>query len=678
MDTNTAVLTVKEVSELKGCTERGIRKLIKEGKLTARKDKSPVTGRYCHIIPVETLPDDLKKQYYKQIGSEAPPEMVDAEKPRKRRKKQNGNSVKKPFEQYCEEERNIITKWSQILMDWQNKRTQYVNATEADKDIVGWLRMQYPDTKISVDILYRKWASYRDGDLDGLLDGRGGWNRGKTAIPDPVWKQFCWYYLDQNQRSVSLCYECAVDAAKLFWPEMVSTIPSEQAFRRRIKREIPAAVATYMRKGEKACFDAYTPYIERMYDEIQANDCWIADNHTWDVMVKRDDGTDITHRLYLTAFLDAKSGVITGWNVTDNPCSDSTIFAIRQGILRHGIPHTCYFDNGTEFLTYDIAGRGHRTRKSQINKPKPQTILDKLDIEMRNAIVRNAKAKPIERTFYTLKEHISKVLDSYCGGTPAERPEKLKRKIHDGQIPTDSEFRRVVDALIEGYNAEAYGGPETRYEGMTRMDVWNDSIKTTIQRIADPEDLNLMLMRSTRSQKVKRNGVYITIAGEKLWYNSGDDPQTTMAVGDQVYVRYDPTDLTEVRIYDTEDRYLYTWGLERGLLLDFLESDQDKLADANARVRRNKRTIRDVARGYADIPAEFKLDALDVRIRKAQEAKEGIIIGSSPVVQPIRPDAFKETEVEDLPIAVGGGNVVPLIDIDRMNANAARRRKQMK
>ncbi|MGL4549108.1 hypothetical protein [Eubacterium aggregans] len=146
----------------------------------------------------------------------------------------------------------------------------------------------------------------------------------------------------------------------------------------------------------------------------------------------------------------------------------------------------------------DIAGRGHRTRKSKRDIPKPETILARLGIEMRNALVRNAKAKPIERSFYTLKEHISKLMDSYCVGTPAERPEKLKCLIKNGEVPTDSQFREMVDTLVAGiYNLEAYGGSETGYDGMTRLDVWNASIKRTVQCIADPDDLNLMLMRST-------------------------------------------------------------------------------------------------------------------------------------------------------------------------------------
>ena len=187
-----------------------------------------------------------------------------------------------------------------------------------------------------------------------------------------------------------------------------------------------------MRDGEKAFNDRCLPYMVRMYDELEANECWIADNHTFDVQTLDDEGK--IHRLYLTAFLDAKSGVLTGWNITDTPNSWSTILALRHGISRFGIPKCVYFDNGREFLTHDVGGRGHRNHGSRKDiAVDPPTILKRLGIEMRNAIVRNAKAKPIERTFGTVKSQFSKIFKGYCGGTILERPESLKRRVKKRQ-----------------------------------------------------------------------------------------------------------------------------------------------------------------------------------------------------------------------------------------------------
>lgn len=82
---------------------------------------------------------------------------------------------------------------------------------------------------------------------------------------------------------------------------MVSNFPSDNTFRRHIKSEIPQAVLTYMRDGDKAMKDKCLPYISRMYDGLHANDVWIADNHTFDIQSYDEDNGTI-HRLYLTAF----------------------------------------------------------------------------------------------------------------------------------------------------------------------------------------------------------------------------------------------------------------------------------------------------------------------------------------------------------------------------------------
>lgn len=95
-----------------------------------------------------------------------------------------------------------------------------------------------------------------------------------------------------------------------------------------------------------------------------------------------------------------------------------------------------------------------------------------------NALVRNAKAKPIERTFGTVKAQFSKTFKGYCGGTIIERPESLKRRIKNGELPRDHEIRDFIETWIDGdYNLQPYGGAETCFKDMSRLDVWNKSCR---------------------------------------------------------------------------------------------------------------------------------------------------------------------------------------------------------
>ncbi len=665
------MLTVKEVAELKGCSHQNVKKLILEGKLKATETKNE-KNRKMYLIDPADLPEKLKIKYYASLGMDLPKEVRQSDA---LRAKEEGRTLKR-FDEFSQSEREQISLWVDILNRWQADRLMYDNMEQADEDIIGALRMEFRkkgiEIQISREILYRKLNRYRSGDYQGLLDNRGGWNKGKSSIPQEVWEGFLFYYLDDRKPTLSTVYHNIIHWTREFYPELVDRIPSEASFRRRVERDAPKALIAYFREGDKRFTDEFVTYVERIYDDLEANDVWIADNHTFDIMTRYDDGREGMHRLHLTAFMDAKSGVIVGWNITDNPCSNSTLFALRMAILRHGLPRIVYFDNGSEFLTKDIGGRGIRETKRSKLEERPETILSRLGIEMRNAKVRNGKSKPIERFFLTFKNHISKLFDGYTGGHSQERPESLKQKIKRGMIPTDSEIRPLVNDLIELENVAMYGGAEQkRYGGYTKMEVWNESIKNRKQRIVKEEDLNLLLMRTTGYQKVKRKGVFITIAGEQIWYSA---PNRIWYQDQEVYVRYDPTDLRSVRIYDKEDRYIDTWKVDAELMLRFMD-DPDAVKTASERIAHEKKIVRDFAKNLTEnMRPETKIDMLDIMVRKAHAAKEGLYIGSSNVIEPVilKPEVPRDRLITQSK-RTGTDNIVS-IDIERMNRNAAKRK----
>ena len=240
--------------------------------------------------------------------------------------------------------------------------------------------------------------------------------------------------MTQSRLSVAYCRQATINWCKLHHEELVDLIPSESAFRRKTQR-IPYPERVLCREGDKAFYDKCQSYIKRIYDDLLPNDVWFADNHTLDIISRREDGSERTHRLYLTAFMDAYSSVITGWYITDAPSSQSTIYALRHGIIRFGIPREVWIDNGSEFLTHDVGGRGHRKRKSQEGQLTPPPIFARLGINMINALVKNARSKVIERTFYTVKEQISKLFETFTGGSVESRPDRLSNVLKDQAHP---------------------------------------------------------------------------------------------------------------------------------------------------------------------------------------------------------------------------------------------------
>lgn len=657
---NLDYLTVKEVAELKGCSEQYIKRLLKSGKLQSEMQLNPDSKKTRYIIPVTALPEELQARYYKRQRTDSG--LLPVVKNKKA-------VTQRKFEELSADERREVTVWTDIVREWQGLRSAYNGSkVEFDKLYVGKCQLEHPEVKISTDILYRKWNAYCNNDIGDLIDKRGAWNRGNSTIPAPVWNAFLWYWLDENRPTVSLCYRETLNWTREFYPELLSEIPAERSFRRHIDTDIKLAAKILMRDGDKAFNDRCAPYTMRMYDNLEANDCWIADNHTFDI-ISLDGKTK--HRLYLTAFLDAKSGVMTGWNITESPDSQSTLIALRHGIMRFGIPKVIYVDNGREFLTHDIGGKGHRTKTSMADQPEPPTIFKRLRIEMHNAIVRNAKAKPIERTFYTVKNQFSKLWSGFCGGTILERPESLKRRIKNGQIPCDYEVRELLEDWIDGeYNCENYGGNEICYKNMSRIDVWNKTI--TAVRKATESDLNLMLMRSTRYQEIKRNGVYITICGEKLWYMQSE--QTIMNLKHKVFVHYDPADLRRVRIYDADtEKFMFEWQLADALMLDYLEENQDNVGDAKNLIHMSKKFVKDQAKGItASLSNEQRITMLDMTIRRAGKNKEENFKIQMPTN--IIPIMANEESIE-LKKAVGAEDMKVPINLKLIAANAAKRKE---
>lgn len=324
------LLTVKEVAELKGCSVRAIQLAINAGTLVCQTTVNQ-NNRPQYFIPLTALDPKLQKRYCAQKYGAAPDSLRTPMKDKPARKLRT-------LEEFSAEERDQIERWIVLLKDWQSYRDRYTGSlADADREFLASAQRQYPGLKLSYDILRRRWRAWQDGDLAGLVDNRGKWKRGTTSIPQEIRDVFLYTYLDETCLPIAKCYEATRLIIRQERPELESRIPSYDAFYRFAKQAVPLPVATLARHGDKAYNDRCGLFVDRLYDEMQSNDYWIADGHTIDVISKADDGSESRHRLTLSAFIDARSGIYVGWVVTDNPSSDATLLALRKAIRRYGI-----------------------------------------------------------------------------------------------------------------------------------------------------------------------------------------------------------------------------------------------------------------------------------------------------------------------------------------------------
>ena len=644
-------LSTQEVARLYGKHESTIRRWAKSGKIQAASFLNEFNSPE-YLFPLDVLDTSIQEKYFAQLKASIPASSADILPKRK---------ASRPLDHYTAEEQREIAWWMKTVDDWQRYRSKYPGSkAEADDRFIALCAKTDPEHEFSIDTLYRRWKSIKQNDLDGLIDKRGKWKKGKSDIQPEAWDAFLYFYLQEAQHPMMKCYEYMKLLLREDHPDLVADIPSYTTFTRRVKSDIPEAVEVLGREGQKAFRDRCAPYIRRTYESMASNEWWIADNHTFDVITQGDNGQ--RHRLHLTAFFDARSGIFTGCYVTLNPSSQATLIALRKGILKYGIPENIYVDNGSEFLTFDIGGRGHRKRKPKDGQERfePPPVFERLGIKMTNALVRNAKAKIIERRFRDVKDHLSRLFETYTGGNVLEKPERLKGVLKNGEIPLDSTFTEAVEELLDWYfNQQPYGGEVVADRGKPRQQVYNENLYT--KRVAGAEDLSLMLMRSARPQKVTRRGVHLDIAGQRLDY--WNDDMLMSLLGKQVYFRYDPDDLSEVRVYDLEDRYIMTVPVDNTAVLTYGASRED-VKEAMGKVRRMERLTREALKVSA-YPAFGKRTALELVMEQAYQSKTARIVPSADpkVLELQRPDE------EPLLRAVAGGP-----DLDVMNRNALKRK----
>lgn len=623
-------LTVSEYAKLTGKTSRYIRQQITEGKIqafgSAEKKRGGASG-FSYQIPVNSLDPKTYSKYIRE------------------QRKKNGIQMPKPerirelptLEGMSEEERREVAFWKNVISDWLAFRSQPGKKEELDGQFYEELQERYPEMHLSVQIIKRKEKALRTYGEAALIDGRGKHGHHKKVMPDEVFDIFISYYLDESRPSVEQCMGYTEIWFQHEGREDMLPLPSAETFRREVLRRILPAELSYCREGKKACVDTMLPSLKRNYDDLYSNSIWVCDNHTFDVFVN-DGEHEKPVRVYLTAFQDVRSRKFVGWEVTMNPCSQATLTALRRGIEEYGLPDMILSDNGREFLTHDIGGRGFR-KGGKVSKEEHEipTILDNLGIKFTTAMVRNARAKIIERAFLEVKNNFSKMFDGYTGGTIAERPERLKKTGKDAEnfiiLP---EFIQYVDKYIRYiFNKHKHNG--VGMNGRTPDQVYAECMVE--KRIATPEQLNLMMMRHSRMQTVSKEGVYLNLYGQKLYFQSED--LILRHIKEKVYIRYNPDDMAEVRIYSSEDRFLCTAQQVR--LLSYFEN-KETLKNAISDQRKYLKAVKLVEeRKQKKVMSEWEL--------MVYAAEQNKLIDDTPNPKNYRIHALDEQEVEQLPKA---------------------------
>ncbi len=379
-------------------------------------------------------------------------------------------------------------------------------------------------TNTPLRTLYRWVTAARTSGLAGLLP-KWGTTKGRFTALSPTVQEFLINeYCQPKQPSPTTVYR----RLEIFCAHLRLPTPCASTVNRFL-RSIPPSTVVLGRIGPKAWRAGYEPKAVRDFSDLPVGAWWVADHREFDVFVRLGDpdGERIV-RPWFTAWLDLRSRVCVGWQVSLGPDSDTIACALRDGILHYGIPQHLYRDNGKDFTCHYWGGKTRLVKGARLTDVAMTLlapgVLAPMGIRTHEATPYTPWSKPIEGWFGAVFPEWEKTLPGWCGRDAKQRPEKLAREIQDGELLTLDEFVDRVAECLDLYHHRAQEGL-----GGTPLEQWRGA---TIER-PDPRTLDLLLMRGGKAHVTTRG---IQRFGRHYWHDRLVD-----VIGDTVEYRYDPT-----------------------------------------------------------------------------------------------------------------------------------------
>jgi len=403
----------------------------------------------------------------------------------------------------------------------------------------------------------RRWDRDYHGPADAhkLADQRGGDQKSKG---DPkAWEYFRAIYLDQRKPSKKTCWKrtkqwaAAEGVSWCSYASLLRLIDKRITVEEQIKDRDP-----------KRWRSQFAAYIEQDPERYAAGQCWVGDHRPLDLLCRI--GRRI-FRPFVTTWQDWRTRKIVGWAITDNPNSSTILAALRMGILEPsnmGGPSVVYIDNGKDFDCYSFHGETKQQRRQRgrvdLKDAADPGLFDLLGIEAHFALTYNPQGKArMERWYATVGDQFDKTFATYTSPDTVRKPEQLKDIVkHLHKVPTFDHVRDRFERFVQGYNVDAdhsiddlVDADGKRLSPVEAMARWCDTRRV----MADPASLDLLLMQHHKPVRVGRNGISITIAGERVTYGQFNDAlRRFKGTKEEVRVAYDPEDARVIKVFDKQ------------------------------------------------------------------------------------------------------------------------------
>jgi len=364
----------------------------------------------------------------------------------------------------------------------------------------------------------RRWvADYRQRGLVGLVR-RPRADRGRSrGVPTLLGQLIEGLALQTPRRSLAAVQRTAAQTAAVQgWR------PASYDQVRRIVARLDPALVTLAHEGMVAYAEAFDLLFRR--EAARPNEIWQADHTPLKIRLRDADGQPV--RPWLTVVEDDYSRAIAGWRLSlAPPTALHTALAFRDAIRRGadprsqvcGLPDAFYTDHGGDFTSRHIeqvaADLAVQLIFSQAGKPR-------------------GRGK-VERFFRTVEQLFLCQQPGYAprGAGPIAPV-----------LTVEAFAARFRDWLLDDYHRRPHG--ETGEPPVTRWVAGG-----FLPRLPEsPEQLDLLLLTVLTTRRVQQDGIHF----QRHRYL---DPTLAAYVREEVTVRYDPTDLGEIRVFH-EGRFL--------------------------------------------------------------------------------------------------------------------------
>ena len=615
-------LSMKEAAKLWGYAENTVGKKARSGECKYRYLPSSTGqgGKRMEIL-LESLPEQVQKAYHNQVNGDSQ-FVINTDYTSTKAQKEKGelrDTVIEEFKQFRKE----------MIKGGMKRETEIKDAF-----VEKWNR-EHPEFKFTRKTLY-DWLKKKKKN-QSLIDKRGGYNRGQSSIPRYYQKYFLDFYLQQSKPPFDVCFRLTQAEAN----KNGDIIPGKKAFRNLLKNTNDAIIAR-AREGKKYFEDNFMPTIQRDYSNLLPNDFWVADHHLWDVFVRVPDGKGGWKpvRPWGSYWMDMRTRkVMSVFIREESPNSDIVLLSFGIAVKKYGIPRKIYLDNGKDYKARDLFyPQGHISKQDKQSlditqkglaedelKKSCRSLASRLQMDVTYAIAYNARSKPIERLFNTLENGLGKLYPSYAGSNAKNRPEDLK-DLDIMKMATLEEFIEQHNFYIEKiYNNSPHSGDSMDNKS---PDYWYENLE--FEQITMPkESLYFTLMRTSRPLKIGKEGIRFN---KELYMSAENDDY----VHKEVFVRYNPTELEDIQVYDMDENFLFTAKRREKYGFELADEDYEK-------ANREKKLARSaMLNGYEPNPKVRSTENIGRCLEDYANSIEQIEVSEPKVVKPIRNEKIEE------------------------------------